>query len=72
MNKIVSAHKFRRFGNLAVLAIKEKGLGHERDCYVTVRRLQRAELFDDQEQEDHDGPSGIQEVLQAVPQAHGA
>jgi hypothetical protein len=37
-----------------------------------VRRLQRAELFDDQEQENHDGTSGIQEVLQTVQEAYGA
>jgi hypothetical protein len=59
------------FAILAVLAIN-KGLNHERNRYVTVRRLQRAELFDDQEQEDDHGPSRVQEVLQAVPQAYGA
>jgi hypothetical protein len=37
-----------------------------------VRRLQRAELFDDEEQEDDHGPSGVQEVLQAVQEAYGA
>jgi hypothetical protein len=34
--------------------------------------VQRPELFDDQEQEDHDRASGILEVLSQVPQAHGA
>jgi hypothetical protein len=37
-----------------------------------VRRLQRAELFDDQEPEDHDGASGAEKVLPRLPQAHAA
>jgi hypothetical protein len=45
---------------------------YARDRYVTVRRLQRAELLDHQEQEDHDWAVGVQEVLQAVPQAYRA
>jgi hypothetical protein len=43
-----------------------------RDYYVAVRRLQRAELFEDQEPQDDAGPSGTEEVLQPVPQAHAA
>jgi hypothetical protein len=34
--------------------------------------LQRAELFDHQEPEDDDGATGVQEVLQPLPQAHAA
>jgi hypothetical protein len=34
--------------------------------------LQRAELFDDQEPEDHDGASGAEKVLPRLPQAHAA
>jgi hypothetical protein len=34
--------------------------------------LQRAELFEDQEPENDTGPSGAEEVLQPVPQAHAA
>jgi hypothetical protein len=37
-----------------------------------VRRLQRAELFDHQEPEDHDGASGAEKVLPHLPQAHAA
>jgi hypothetical protein len=37
-----------------------------------VRRLQRAELFDHQKPEDHDGASGAEEVLPRLPQAHAA
>jgi hypothetical protein len=45
----------------------EKGLSYERNSHITVRRLQRAELLDHQEQEDHHGAVGVQKVLQAVP-----
>jgi hypothetical protein len=39
--------------SLAVIAgYLKKGLSHERNSHVTVRRLQRAELLDHQEQED--------------------
>jgi hypothetical protein len=37
-----------------------------------VRRLQRAELFDHQEPEDHDGAVGVEEILPRLPQAHAA
>jgi hypothetical protein len=37
-----------------------------------MRRLQRAELLDDQEPEDDDRTVGIQEILQPLPQAHAA
>jgi hypothetical protein len=43
-----------------------------RDYYVAVWRLQRAKLFDDQEPKNDTGPSGTEEVLQPVPQAHAA
>jgi len=32
--------------------------------------LQESQLHDDEKQEDNDGTSGIQEVLQSLPQAH--
>src|SRR5690242_3886419 len=35
-------------------------------------RVQGAELLDDEEQEDDHRPSRVQEVLQPLPQAHGA
>jgi hypothetical protein len=34
--------------------------------------LQRAELFENQEPQNDTGPSGTEEVLQPVPQAHAA
>jgi hypothetical protein len=34
--------------------------------------LQRAELFDHQEPEDHDGAAGAEEVLPRLPQAYAA
>jgi hypothetical protein len=34
--------------------------------------MQRTELLDDQEQENHDRASGVQQVLQALPQAHAS
>jgi len=49
-----------------------KGLSNERNRDITVRRLQRAELLDYQEQEDYDWAVGVQEVLQALPQAYRA
>jgi hypothetical protein len=33
--------------------------------------VQEQELLDDEEQEDDHGPSGVLEVLQHLPQAHG-
>ena len=45
---------------------------HARNHYPAVSGLQEPELFDDQEQEDHDGSSGVQEVLQHVPEAHAS
>jgi hypothetical protein len=45
---------------------------HARDCHVAVRRVQRAELLDHEEQEDHHGTAGVQQVLQALPEAYGA
>jgi hypothetical protein len=56
----------------AILAIRKRAGFYERNRNVTVRRLQRAELLHHQEQEDDYGPAGVQEVLQAVPQAHRA
>jgi hypothetical protein len=38
-----------------------------RDRYVAVQRLQEPQLLHYQEQEDHDGPAGIQQVLPQVP-----
>jgi hypothetical protein len=34
-------------------------------------RVQEQKLLDDEEQEDDHGPSGVLEVLQYLPQAHG-
>jgi hypothetical protein len=34
--------------------------------------LQESQLLDHQEQEDHDNPAGVQQVLPDVPEAHGA
>jgi hypothetical protein len=34
--------------------------------------MQRAQLFDNQESEDDAGPSGTEEVLQALPEAYAA
>jgi hypothetical protein len=34
--------------------------------------LQRAELFDHQEPEDHDRAPGVEEILPHLPQAHAA
>jgi hypothetical protein len=34
--------------------------------------MQGAQLLDDEEQEDDHGPLGVLEVLQSLPQAHGA
>jgi len=52
--------------------LRAKGWFYERNSHITVRRLQRAELLDHQEQEDDYGAAGVQKVLQAVPQAHRA
>jgi hypothetical protein len=61
-----SIWQFRRFWQ------SMKGLVYERNSDITVRRLQRAQLLDNQEQKDDHGPSGVQEVLQALPQAYRA
>ena len=43
-----------------------------RNCDVTMRNVQRAELFDHEEPQDDDRAAGIQEVLPPLPQAHSA
>jgi hypothetical protein len=43
-----------------------------RDYYVTVRRLQRAELLDDEEPQNDTGSDREEEVLCPVPQAYAA
>jgi hypothetical protein len=43
-----------------------------RDYYDAVRRLQRAQLLDDQEPEDDSGPDRAEEVLQALQETHAA
>jgi hypothetical protein len=42
-----------------------------RNHHVTVRGLQRAQLFDNQEQEDDDWSFGVQQVLPTVPETYG-
>jgi hypothetical protein len=37
-----------------------------------VLGVQGPELLDDQEQEDHQRPAGVQQVLSQVPEAHAA
>ena len=39
---------------------------------ITLRRVQRAELFDDEESKDDPGPPGAEEVLPTVPETHTA
>jgi hypothetical protein len=34
--------------------------------------MQRSQLLHHEEQKDHNGPAGVQEVLPEVPQAHAA
>ncbi len=47
-----------------------KEVSNARDHYPAVPGVQEPELFDDQEQEDHDGTSGVLKVLQHLPSAH--
>jgi hypothetical protein len=49
-----------------------KGSHYARDHYPAVSGLQEPELFDDEEQEDDHGTVGVLQVLQHVPEAHGA
>ena len=50
-----------------------KGSIHDaRDHYPAVSGVQEPELFDHEEQEDDDRPSGDVEVLQSLPEAHGS
>jgi hypothetical protein len=37
-----------------------------------MRRLQRAELFDNEEPQDNSGQAGDEEILPAVPEAYAA
>jgi len=48
------------------------GESDARDYYVAVRRLQKPQLHDDEEQEEAYRAAGDQEVLQYLPQADGA
>jgi hypothetical protein len=49
-----------------------KGNGNAGNHHNGMHHVQGAELLDDQEQEDCDWPVGVEEVLQALPQAPGA
>jgi hypothetical protein len=42
-----------------------------RNHYFAVSDVQEQELLNHEEQEDDHGPSGVLEVLQYLPQAHG-
>jgi hypothetical protein len=46
--------------------------GDARNHYVAVRRLQKPQLHDDQEQEEAFGAFRDEKVLQYVPEADGA
>ncbi len=37
-----------------------------------MRRVQGAQLLDHEKPEDHSGPDRVEEVLQALPEAHAA
>jgi hypothetical protein len=37
-----------------------------------MQRLQRTQLFDDKEPEDHSGSPGVEKVLPALPEAYAA
>lgn len=45
---------------------------YERDKNVGLHGVQTRELYDDKEQEEHQGASGAFEVLPMVRKAHGA
>jgi hypothetical protein len=49
-----------------------EGIGYAGNHYVGMHRMQGAQLLDDEEQEDCYWPSGVEEVLQTLPQASGA
>jgi len=44
----------------------------ERHRDACLQRVQAAKLYDDEEQEDEDGPVGVQEILSVLPTAHCA
>jgi hypothetical protein len=50
----------------------EGNQGHARNHHVAVRRLQKPQLHDDEEQEEALRARGNEKVLQFVPQAHAA
>jgi hypothetical protein len=45
------------------------GSKYARNYYVAMYGMQAKELQQDQEQEDHDGAVGAQEILRCLPQA---
>jgi hypothetical protein len=54
------------------LATLEGDLSNARNHHTAVPGLQEPELLHDQEQEDDHGSARVLEVLQYLPQAHGA
>jgi hypothetical protein len=50
----------------------KKGFRDARNHYVAMRRLQESQLHHDQEQEEAFGARGDPEILQYLPEAHGA
>jgi hypothetical protein len=60
------------FGNTGNFGTQRRVQGYERDRDLTVRRLQRTELLDHEEQEEYNRQDRVEQVLQALPEAHGA
>jgi hypothetical protein len=48
------------------------GLTHARNNHAAMQRLQKSQLYNDEEQEEEPGPAGAEEVLSVVPSSHGA
>jgi hypothetical protein len=59
-------------GSTIYAEYKSNGAPGKRNHHVAVHRVQASELLDEQEQEDHDGEAGTEEVLPSRAQAHAA
>src|SRR5512134_99118 len=63
----------RRLGNPGIATFRTgSGERYERHHHAGVFRVQDAELHHDEEQEDHDGQAGAEEILPGMQEAYGA
>jgi hypothetical protein len=52
--------------------LTDAGLRYARNNHAAMQRLQKSQLYNDEEQEEEPGPPGAEEILSVVPSSHAA